>query len=389
MNLHAIILGRGRSGKAAEALLKSKGYSVAVLDGDDPFPPSVAATPGQTADRTIAIVSPGIALTHSWIVECRRRSIPLVSELQLGVEELRRRGVKMIAVTGSKGKSSVVKLVADALGGVPCGNYGIPVCEVALSAKLPRWAVVEVSSFQMETTQLPGDAFVSAAILNLQEDHLDRHGGIAQYHALKRRLLDFAGKTFECAAPDASELFRGSYFDNPILQANGSIAVALMRTAGLEDGAIRRAFADFKPLPHRMNTVLVRDGVTYIDDSKATSIAALAAGVTMAGRNIRLIAGGLGKGDDVKIALPPLRERVKKVYTIGRSAESLVSAWSGVVSCEMCGTLENAVRSVMRDVEEGDCVLLSPGAASFDQFNGFGERGDVFADLVKKGKDKR
>ncbi len=138
-----------------------------------------------------------------------------------------------------------------------------------------------------------------------------------------------------------------------------------------------------------MNTILVRDGVTYIDDSKATSIAALAAGVTMAGSGIRLIAGGLGKGDDAKIAIPPLRDRVKKVYTIGRSAESLVSAWSGVVPCELCGTLENAVSAVFRDVEEGDCVLLSPGAASFDQFNSFGERGDVFARLVKKGKDKR
>ena len=295
----------------------------------------------------------------------------------------------MMAVTGSKGKSSVVKLVADALGGVPCGNYGTPVCEVALAPNPPKWAIVEVSSFQMETTDLPPDAFVGAAILNLQEDHLDRHGSVESYHALKYRLLDFARVKLACFSPDFSALFKGSYFDNEILRLNGSIAVSLMYLAGLDDDAIRRAFAAFKPLPHRMNVVLVRDGVTYIDDSKATSIAALAAGVTMAGHKIRLIAGGLGKGDDVKIAIPPLRERVKKVYTIGRSAESLVSAWSGVVACEVCGTLENAVQAVMRDAEEGDCVLLSPGAASFDQFNSFGERGDIFADLVKKGKDKR
>ena len=236
---------------------------------------------------------------------------------------------------------------------------------------------------------IPQFIFEAAAVLNLQEDHLDRHGSVDTYHALKRRLLDFAKKKFECSAPDADELLRGSYFDNDILRRNGAIAAALMRCAGLGDDAIRRAFAAFVPLPHRMNTVLVRDGVTFIDDSKATSIAALAAGVVMAGGNIRLIAGGLAKGDDVKIALPPLRTRVKKVYTIGRSAESFASAWSGAVACEVCGTLENAVSAVFRDVEEGDCVLLSPGAASFDQFKSFGERGDVFAELVKKGKDKR
>ena len=394
----ALVLGAGRSGKAAEALLKCHGYSVTILDDKDKSHNLAISQCSQSHNLTIsqspnaprfAVASPGIALTHPWIEECRKHGIPVISELQLGVEELRRRGVKMIAVTGSKGKSSVVKLVADALGGVPCGNYGTPVCDVAMSPAPPAWAVVEVSSFQLETTDLPPDAFVAAAILNLQEDHLDRHGSVEAYHALKRRLLGFAREAFECVAPDASELLGGSYFDNDILRLNGSIAAALMRSAGLGDDAIRRAFAAFAPLPHRMNTILVRDGVRYIDDSKATSIAALAAGVTMAGRNIRLIAGGLGKGDDAKIAISPLRERVKKVYTIGRSADLLVSAWSGVVACEKCGTLENAVQAVFRDVEEGDCVLLSPGAASFDQFNSFGERGDIFADLVKKGKDKR
>ncbi len=377
----ALVLGAGRSGRAAEALLSREGRRVAVLEGDAPFPAA--------GDFAFAVVSPGVPLSHPWMAECRRRGIPLKSELQLGVEELLRRGVKMIAVTGSKGKSSVVKLVADALGGVPCGNYGRPVCDVALAADPPEWAVVEVSSFQMETTELPPDAFVAAAILNLQEDHLDRHGSAEAYHALKRRLLRFASHGLECSAPAVDDLLKGSYFDNDILRGNGAVAAALMRFAGLDDAKVRNAFAAFRPLPHRMDVVLVRDGVAYIDDSKATSIAALAAGVVMAGRRVRLIAGGLDKGDDAKLAITPLRDRARKVYTIGRSAEKFASAWSGVVDCEVCGTLENAVRAVLRDVEAGDCVLLSPGAASFDQFQGFEERGDVFADLVKKGKDKR
>ena len=105
--------------------------------------------------------------------------------------------------------------------------------------------------------------------------------------------------------------------------------------------------------------------------------------------SVRLIAGGLPKGDDPKNALPILTERVKKVYLIGQSAELFSAAWSGDVDCEVCGTLDRAVESVMREAVKGETALLSPGAASFDQFANFGERGDVFAALVKKGKTEQ
>ena len=168
-----------------------------------------------------------------------------------------------------------------------------------------------------------------------------------------------------------------------------------MRVAGLGDWEIARAFAAFEPLPHRMAKVAEIDGVEYIDDSKATSLAALSAGVEMAakaasgGRLVRLLAGGLAKGDDPKISLPILTKWVKKVYLIGQSAESLFSAWSKDVDCEVCGTLGKAVERAKREAANGEKVLLSPGAASFDQFKNFEERGEVFAQLVKgQGKDK-
>lgn len=381
-----LVLGRGRSGRAAENLLARMDYDVATLDGEDAFPGMEF-----TARMAFAVVSPGVPPSHRWLEACERLSIPVKSELQLGVEALRRRGVKMLAVTGSKGKSSVVKLVAEALGGVPCGNYGLPVSELAArpDADLPEWAVVEVSSFQLERTALPPDAFEAAAILNLQEDHLDRHGSVEVYHALKRRLLGMARISFDCAAPDACELLAGSYFDNPVLRANGSIAAALMRAAGLGDERIKAAFAAFVPLPHRMNVLGRFGGVVCIDDSKATSIAALAAAVRMSPPGtLRLIAGGLPKGDDAKLALSPLRERVRKVYTIGQAAEAFALAWSGAVPCEVCGTLDKAVAVAMREAAEGDVLLLSPGAASFDQFQNFEERGDVFASLVKQKKEE-
>ena len=441
----ALVLGYGRSGKAAEALLCRAGFSVTVLDGESVFP---------TGDFAVAVVSPGIAIAHPWVVEAKRRGIPLKSELQLGCEELKRQGWKLLAVTGSKGKSSVVKLVADALGGAACGNYGRPVCDVAIGEDARRgaedaatpWAVVEVSSFQLETTNLPPDTFEAAAILNLQEDHLDRHGSVEVYHGLKRKLLGFAKRRFvggeeKTDEPLCCNLFAGSYFDNPILSDNAAIAVALMRVAGLDDGAIAKTFRDFEPLPHRMNTVAEIDGVRYVDDSKATSLAALAAGVEMAfalhqssianrqlstvdgqspitrhqaqgtrnqspdasrqkpetrnqepgTRNqspILLIAGGLPKGDEPISVISTLTKRVKKVYLIGQCAEVFAKAWKASVDCEICGTMERAVASAKRDAERGDVVLLSPGTASFDQFKSFGERGEVFAGLVKKGKKR-
>ena len=353
----ALVLGRGASGEAAAAELRRRGYSVDFAD-----------------DLALVVASPGV---------------PVKSELQLGCEELRRRGWRLLAVTGSKGKSSVVKIVADAInlaGGraVPCGNYGRPVCD--LVGEEPGWAVVEVSSFQLETTALADDTFEAAAILNVQEDHLDRHGDVSVYRSLKRRLASMTRRCFESplAVAGVDALTEGSYFDTGVLRANGAYAVALMRAAGLDDAQIRRAFETFEPLPHRFQLVGEFGGVRYVDDSKATSMAALAAGVSMAGGNVRLIAGGLLKGDDPKVALPVLTGRVKKVYLIGQGAETLFNAWTGAADCEVCGTLERAVDGAMRDAARGETVLLSPGAASFDQFQSFGERGDAFAGLVKK-----
>ena len=355
--MKALVLGTGKSGTAAADALRRRGFSVDFAEGYD-----------------LVVASPGI---------------PVKSELQLGCEELKRRGWKLLAVTGSKGKSSVVKLVADAIRGaggraVPCGNYGRPVCDLLDEA--PGWAVVEVSSFQLETTTLPPDTFEAAAVLNLQEDHLDRHGSVAVYHGLKRKLLGFAKKGFGGDVWKFGRLeglLKGSYFDNAILRANGIVAIGLMRAAGLDDAQIRRAFASFEPLPHRFQTVAEIGGVRYVDDSKATSVAALVAGVRMCAGRVRLIAGGLPKGDDPKAALPILAERVEKAYLIGSCAAAFSTAWSASVACETCGTMERAVEAARREAAAGETVLLSPGAASFDQFKSFGARGDAFARLVR------
>ena len=349
--MKALVLGRGKSGEAAAAVLRAQGCDVEFAEGFD----CVVASPG----------------------------IPVKSELQLGCEELKRRGWKLVAITGSKGKSSVVKLVAEAIGGIPCGNYGRPVSD--LIREPPGWAIVEVSSFQLETTALDPDTFEAVTILNLQEDHLNRHGCVEVYHAIKRRLLTMTRHVI--GSDDVSEkdleLLKTSYFDNGVLRENGLKAIGLLRVMGLNDSQIMRAFRDFKPLPHRMNLIAEIEGVRYIDDSKATSIAALIAGVQMAGAAVRLIAGGQAKGDDPLCACSTLTERVKKVYLIGQSAEAFLSAWQGAVRCEVCGTLARAVERARCEAVKGETVLLSPGTASFDQFHSFEERGECFARLIQ------
>ena len=358
-----LVVGKGVSGQAAAALATRRGGEVSFADGID-----------------LVVVSPGVRT---------------MSELEYGVRDLMRRGVKMLAVTGSKGKSSVVKLVAAALSlsgtkAVACGNYGLPVSAVPEC----DWAVVEVSSFQLETTNLPPDAFEAAVILNLQDDHLDRHGSREAYHAVKRRLLGMAKESLDFSLPsapceDASRFAQGTYFGSGVLLRNAAAAVWLMRRAGLRDSAIESAFRFFSPLPHRMQTVGVFGGVTWVDDSKATSLAATAAGVEMAASPVRLIAGGRAKGENPEIFAGGLTKRVKKVYLIGECAEKFNAAWRESLDCEICGTLENAVSAAAREAVSGETVLLSPGAASYDQFENFGERGDVFAELAKKEGQKK
>ena len=350
--MKALVLGYGASGRAAEKSLRERGWEVDVAEGYD-----------------LVVTSPAIKVT---------------SELQYGVEQLKSRGVRLLAVTGSKGKSSVVKLVADAINlagfkAVPCGNYGLPVTDTGDCG----WAVVEVSSFQLETTALPADTFEAAAILNLQEDHLDRHGTLDVYHNLKKRLLAMAKRAAE---PDesAAHLLSGSYFDNPVLRVNGLYAISLLRTAGIGEEFIREAFVRFEPLPHRMNEVGVFSGVKCIDDSKATSLAATRAAIEMTSGPLILIAGGKGKGDDPDFLKELLTLRVKKVYLIGESSESLFRAWSGSTDCRICVTLDCAVKCAFADAVSGDTLLFSPGTASFDQFKNYMERGEKFADLVKK-----
>ena len=435
---NALVLGAGVSGEAAALLLLARGGRVTLVDeGEEAQASEVAARVRAAGGRAafgggdlpqeafdLCVVSPAFALRHPWTEACRARGIPLLSELELGGCYWRG---KTLAVTGSKGKSSVVKFCADTLtaAGIPAspaGNYGIPLCRLALEKPGLAWAVVEVSSFQMEHT--PSFCPDIAILLNLQADHFDRHADMAEYKALKLKLFSKmrpggcallpAGLSEEGAVPEGVTLLRfgadagcdwayaghavmgmldgrvckvelrGTWFDNGILGLAAAASVAALRHTGLSDVQIEKGFQAYQPLAHRVQPVgESRQGVRFVDDSKATSLAATAAALQMVRRPVRLIAGGLLKENDLESIKELLTQTTQKVYLIGRCSRELLKAWSGAVPCQECDTLERAVQEAVREAQAGETVLLSPGTASFDQFKSYRERGERFTTLVR------
>lgn len=436
----ALVAGCGVSGIASARLLASLGADVTLVDccteektasarsrlsplGVDVLS-SVTSLPD--GDFSLCVVSPAIPADHAWIRECRERGIPVISELELGARLWKGR---ILAVTGSKGKSSVVKLCAETLSAaghkaLPCGNYGIPLSAIVLDSPDAEWAVVEVSSFQMEHTEsFRPDV---AVLLNLQADHLDRHVTMEEYARMKFRIFRRQDKSCAAFIPDeplpvtpeieegaggvafttfgasSSAMWRycpgricgalknsefsisltGSVFDNQVLGKAAAAAAGALASCGLVSEEISAGFRSFSPLPHRMETVAESRGVTFIDNSKATSLAALEAAVRMVEGPVRLIAGGRLKERELGFVKDLLTKRVKKVYLIGESFRVLSDAWSDAVPCLVCHDMATAVKTAAAEAGAGETVLLAPGCASFDQFTGYAERGKTFASLV-------
>lgn len=414
----ALILGYGRSGRAAEALLQSEGCAT-VVASNDRMDDAAFFQCLEDSDFEVCVVSPGFSLDHPWMAAVREKGIGLLSELELGWS--RHRG-KTIAVTGSNGKSTAVKWICEGLveAGLKAeigGNYGIPACEVVLAHRDLDWLVLEVSSFQLETVQQFGPDV--AVVLNVLPNHLNRHGTMECYRRTKAKIFGTVTAGGICIVPaELLDTFRadagagrhwvgfgeggdyqfcegrvfqglepvldltGTLFDSPTIgSCTGAAVAAVCAAAGLDFGAFERAARAFKPLRHRLQRLGEVDGVRFVNDSKATNLAAMAAALTASGHNIHLIAGGLPKESDYTFVKEILAERVRTLYVIGQASRAMSEAWNRVCPCVECGTLEGAFSKAVEAAEKGDTILLSPGCASFDQFSSFEERGDVFMQL--------
>lgn len=428
----AIILGLASSGEAAARLLLAEGKSVGIVDENTrdeilrraaslkQLGAEVEVGVKNLPDRPfdICILSPGVKPSSPVLKAVLARGIPVIPEFELGWSRAK---CPVLAVTGSNGKSTFVKLCVEAmertgLKAFAAGNYGPPVSQVVLDRPDADWLVIEVSSFQLETVNEFHPRV--AVLLNVFPNHLDRHHDLRGYFAVKARLFarmsnndkaivneadwqvineSMSGKlpllSFSLSA-EADYFyslntvvvrstgqrinFAGTIFANEVLGMTAAAAVAAMEACGVPLSCLERAAREFQPLPHRMEDIGTRNGVRFIDDSKATNLASMLAALKMVTGCARLIAGGLPKNESYEPACAILAEKVSGVYLIGKAADEMAAAWRNVVPCHLCGTLVKAVEEAWKNAVSGETILLSPACASFDQFRSFEERGNLF-----------
>jgi UDP-N-acetylmuramoylalanine--D-glutamate ligase len=378
------VYGLARSGAAAAAALEREGDEGVRVDSanEDDL--------GLLHGVELLVKSPGVPGERPLVVAARKRGIPVWSEVELGWRLLRPR--PFIGVTGTNGKTTTSELLgaifrAAGRAVAVAGNVGTPLTSV--EAPDDAWVVCELSSFQLEDVH--DLACEVAVLLNLEPDHLDRHGTFERYRDTKLRIFERArhrvvprglgleGKEFsaEDSLP-AEPLMPGRHN-----RENAAAATAAARAAGIADEAIAEALRTFPGVPHRLELVRERDGVRWVNDSKATNTAAARRGVAAYDALLRLILGGRAKGEDFGPFASALPANVASIYLVGEASDELAAALDAAGrSYTRAETLARAVELAAAEAQHGDVVLLSPACASYDQYADFEKRGDDFRRLI-------
>lgn len=439
-----LVVGLGESGLAMAKWLHRQGALVRVADSRDTPPnldalarvaPAAEVIAGPFAAATFAgidlvALSPGVPKATPQVAAV---DVPVVSEIELFAAGMREQasGSKIIAITGSNGKTTTTALTAHLLNGagvpaIACGNISPSALDALMDAQdagqLPQVWVVELSSFQLETTHHLNAA--AATVLNVSEDHLDRYeGSLANYAAAKSRVFQGKGVmvlnrdddwslgngrcgrqmvTFGLnAAPRAGDfgLVDGVLCQGkaPIVAvdalklaglhnaANALAALALCEAVGVAPARLIEPLKSFGGLPHRVETVAEIAGVLYVDDSKGTNVGATLAAIEGMGRPVAIILGGDGKGQDFSPLEAALAKHGRAVALIGRDAEAIETAIAGcALPMQKFADMAAAVRWLAGQAKAGDCVLLSPACASLDMYRNYAHRAQAFIDAVKE-----
>ncbi len=438
---NALVVGAARSGIAAAKLLRRHGAHVRVVDrrasGElaaavrelEPLGVELRLGENDTAaleGRDLVIPSPGVPLDLPLLREAERRGIAVAAELELGHAVAK---APIVAVTGTNGKSTTVELlgaIGRAAGRATevLGNIGVALSERAEEVPAEGLLVVEVSSFQLEScTRFRPRVGV---LLNVTPDHLNRHGDMKRYVAIKTRLFERQGETDvrvqplgDAAIAAALRPMRsrplwfgfadptgdGVWLDDGVLRwrfagkqgalarrdeiplpgphntENMAAAAAAALAVGVAPGPIAKALRDFKGLPHRLTLVATIDGVRYVNDSKATNVDSMRRALESFEAPVVLIAGGRDKDGDFAAVTPLVLERVRHLVTLGEAAEKIERTWFQVPTTR-AATLETAVAAARSHATPGGVVLLSPGCASYDMFRNFEDRGARFEAAV-------
>jgi UDP-N-acetylmuramoylalanine--D-glutamate ligase len=428
-----VVVGLARSGVAAALALRERGEMVVgadsrVVDADVRARLEAAGVQVRDGDdgaglvdraRTV-IKSPGVPQEAPLVAAAREHGLCVIGEVELGWRLLRN---EFLALTGSNGKTTTVELIGHIhrVAGLPvtvAGNVGTALVSLEGALERDELVVCEVSSFQLEDTE----AFApeTAVLLNLTEDHLDRHGTFAAYRAAKLQVFAHqppgslavvpAGLPLEDAGGAATRVTFGdgpaadlSHVDGELrwrgarLMAAGELALrgahnrensmaaaAACLARGVDAGAVRSGLATFAGVPHRLEPVGTVGGVSYVNDSKATNVASAEVGIRAFAGGVHLIAGGSRKRSDYAPLAAPVAERCAAVYLIGETAPELRGALEAAgVPLHDCGDLERAVAAAHAAARPGEVVLLSPACASYDQYASYEERGAHFRALVR------
>ena len=424
-----LVVGLARSGVAAALALRSRGEEVVGIDSGSPDAGRLIEagvevhldTPGgDLVDRARTLIkSPGVPAQAPAIVAARARGITVIGELELAWRLI---DSEFVAVTGTNGKTTTTELIGHIHeeAGIPHavgGNVGTAVASLVGEAAGDQVVIAETSSFQLEDTEAFSPE--AAVLLNLEEDHLDRHGTFEAYRDAKLQAFVRQGPEDVAIAPpdlvgmlpgDAERVVFGAGGDvderdrvlrwrgerllaldelalrGPHNAQNAMAAAALCLARAIDVDAVRAGLRTFAGVPHRLEEVAERNGVLYVNDSKATNVASAVVAIeSFPAHTVHAILGGRGKGSDYSPLAEPLGAHAKAAYLIGESAEELRAALAGDVPLRDCGDLEHAVAAAREAAVPGDVVLLSPACASYDQYRSFEERGDHFRDLVTKG----
>jgi UDP-N-acetylmuramoylalanine--D-glutamate ligase len=381
-----LVLGLARSGRAASGALERRGVEVVRADRELGNDEDLALLDGVG----LLVKSPGVPGEAPLVTEARRRAVPVWSEVELASRLLPN---PILGVTGTNGKTTTAEWLGFILGAPVAGNVGRALSELDGEVEADQLVVCELSSFQLEDIVEFRPRI--AVLLNLEPDHLDRHGSFEAYRDAKVRIFanqtgddvavvprgfddELRGRRVEFAADDtlpAEPSLRGAHN-----RENGAAATAAARAAGASDEQIARGLREFKGVPHRLELVAERGGVTYVNDSKATNVAAaLRALAAYEDAPVRLILGGSHKGEDFAPLAAALGPNVSAVYVIGETADELARAIPDTIRA---GDLATAVERAASAAQPGEVVLLSPACASYDQFRDFEERGEEFKRLV-------
>ena len=390
MPRRAVVLGLARSGQAAVAALERRGVQVIALDrtlGND--------GPSSLDGAELVVKSPGVPAENAVVQAAREQGIPVWSEVELGYRLLP--GNPLVGVTGTNGKTTTTELLGAILRAAGrsvevAGNVGTALTDVAERIEPGASVVCELSSFQLEDVHtLACDV---AVLLNLEPDHLDRHGTFEAYRDAKLRIFERAAAkvaprgfgiddAIEFAADDplpAEPKIPGAHN-----RENAAAATAAARAAGVGDEAIAEALRTFPGVPHRLELVRELRGVRYVNDSKATNTAAARRGIAAYAAPLHVILGGSLKGEDFGPLARDLPDNVRTVHLVGAATDELAAALDAAGRAyERDGDLAHAVAAAARVAQAGDVVLLSPACASFDQYSNFEERGDAFRALVQE-----